>query len=138
MPDGSNLVLRDERISCPEILFRPIMIGIEINIYNIGETCNNLIQKCDIDKRKDFYNCIVLSGGTSKFNGLPERIRKEIQALAPEQMKEEVKVIDSPERNYAAWSGGSLLSSISTFDKEWITKEEYEESGVNIVHKKCI
>jgi len=136
LPDGTHIVLKDLRIRCPEILFKPQMTGIEIGFYNIGETCYNSIQKCDIDKRKDLYNEIVLSGGSSMFNGLPERLTKEIKCLAPESMKEEVRVIASPERNFASWIGGSILSSISTFDM-WITRDEYEESGVNIVHKKC-
>ena len=51
-------------------------------------------------------------------------------------MKEEVKVIATPERKFAAWIGGSILSSISTFDSMWITKNEYQESGATIVHRK--
>ena len=137
LPDGTHLIPKEQRVICPEILFNPEIIGIEINIYNIGETCNNLIQKCDINYRKDFYNNIVLSGGTSMFNGLPERLAKEVKVYAPYPMKEEVKVIDSLCRKYAAWIGGSTLSSISAFDENWITKDEYEEYGVNIVHKKC-
>ncbi len=70
------------------------------------------------------------------YNGLPERLTKEIKALAPESMKEEVKVIATPERKFAAWIGGSILSSISTFDSMWITKNEYQESGATIVHRK--
>ena len=137
MPDGEHIILKDLRIRCPEILFKPQMIGIEIVIYNIGETCYNSIQKCDIDKRKDLYNSIILSGGTSMFNGLPERLTKDIKYLAPDSMKKKVKVIASPERKFASWIGGSILSSISTFEDFWITKDEYEESGVNIVHRKC-
>ena len=72
------------------------------------------------------------------FNELPERLTKEIKALVPESMKEEVKVIDSPERKYAAWIGGSILSSLSTFESSWITKTEYEENGLDIVYKKCL
>lgn len=30
--------------------------------------------KCDIDGRKDFYSNIIHSGGTTMFEGLPERI----------------------------------------------------------------
>ena len=51
-------------------------------------------------------------------------------------MDEEVKVIVSPERKYAAWIGGAILSNISTFES-WINKNEYEESGACIVHRKC-
>ena len=53
-------------------------------------------------------------------------------------MKEEVKVITSLKREFFTWIGGSILSSISDFENKWITKSEYEESGENIVHKKCI
>lgn len=40
-------------------------------------------------------------------------------------MKEEVKIIASPEREFGAWIGGSILSSIKTFDSVWITRFEY-------------
>ena len=71
------------------------------------------------------------------FEGLPERLEKEIKALAPKSMKEEVKVIASPERKFATWIGGSILSCISTFESCWITKTEYEENGASVVHRKC-
>ena len=126
LPDGTHVVVKDQRIRCPEALFKPAMVGKEGS--GIGQTCYDSIQRCDIDVRKDLYNCVVLSGGTSMYNGLPERLTKEIKALAPESMKEEVKVIASPERKFAVWIGGSILSSISTFESMWITKTEYEES----------
>ena len=137
LPDGKHIIIKNLRITCPEILFRPDIAGIKGGICSISNNCYNSIQKCDIDLRKDLYTCIILSGGTSMFNGLQERLTKEIKALAPESIKEEVKVIALPERKYATWIGGSVLSSISTFEKMWITKTEYEENGVNIVHKKC-
>ena len=128
LPDGTNLIIKDQRIRCPEILFN--------SENNIAKKCNDIIQKCDIDDRKDYYNCIILSGGNSMFNGLAERLTREIKKLAPPSMEEEIKVIASPERKLSAWIGGAFLSSISTFDSTWITKTEYEESGVTIVHKK--
>ena len=48
-----------------------------------------------------------------------------------------VNIIASPERNYSQWIGGSILSSLSTFDQMWINKAEYDESGPTIVHRKC-
>ena len=71
------------------------------------------------------------------YNGLPERLTKEMKALAPESMKEEIKVIASPERKFAVWIGGSILSTVSTFESQWITKTKYEESGITIVNRKC-
>ena len=116
---------------------RDLIEEIENYRYNIGQKCKDSIQKCDIDIRKDLYKNIVLSGGTSMLEGLPERLEKEIIDLAPESMKEEVKVIASPKRKYAAWFGGNILSSISSFESNWITRIEYEELGGTIVGRKC-
>jgi actin-related protein len=43
--------------------------------------------KCDVDIRKDLYANVVISGGTTMYEGLPERMQKEITALAPPTMK---------------------------------------------------
>ncbi|ROT62109.1 actin-5 [Penaeus vannamei] len=48
-----------------------------------------------------------------------------------------IKIIAPPERKYSVWIGGSILASLSTFQQMWITKDEYEESGPGIVHRKC-
>merc|ERR1719267_33891 len=90
--------------------------------------------KCDVDIRKDLYANIVLSGGTTMFKGIADRLNKEIVALAPSAMK--IKVVAQPERKYSVWIGGSILASLSTFQQMWISKQEYDESGPSIVHRK--
>ncbi len=47
-------------------------------------------------------------------------------------------MIASPDRRYAVWRGGSTLTSLSTFASMWITKDDYDEHGAGIVHRKCI
>ncbi|XP_070599031.1 actin, alpha skeletal muscle-like [Erythrolamprus reginae] len=47
------------------------------------------------------------------------------------------KIIAPPERKYSVWIGGSILASLSTFQQMWISKDEYEEAGPSIVHRKC-
>ena len=85
LPDGNIITVGSERFRCPEALFKPSMIGLDA--FEIHETTFNSINKCDIDVRKDLYSNIVLSGGTTMFEGLPERLSKEIQALAPSSMR---------------------------------------------------
>ena len=68
------------------------------------------------------------------YAGIADRMSKEITALAPASMK--VKIIAPPERN-SVWISGSILSSLSTFQQMWISKQEYDESGPSIVHRKC-
>ena len=131
LPDGIHITVKEERIRCPEALFKPFMADKDVN--DIAEICYDSIRKFDFDIRKDLYHNIILSGGNTMFEGFPERLTKEIRSLAPETMKEKVKVIASPERKYYNWFGGSILSSIS---QEWITKIDYEEYGSTIVHRK--
>lgn len=40
------------------------------------------------------------------------------------------------ERKYASWLGGSILASLGSFHQLWVTKEEYEEHGISIVHQR--
>merc|ERR1712038_1310974 len=101
----------------------------------IHQTSYNSIMKCDLDIRKDLYANTVLSGGTTMYPGISDRMQKELTSLAPPSMK--IKVIAPPERKYSVWIGGSILSSLSTFQNMWISKAEYYEQGPSIVHRKC-
>jgi actin len=133
LPDGNVITVGNERFRCAEVLFQPSLIGKEAS--GAHDTMFQTIMKCDVDIRKDLYANIVLSGGTTMFPGIAERLTKEITALAPATMK--IKVVAPPERKYSVWIGGSILSSLSTFQAMWITKGEYDESGPSIVHRKC-
>ncbi|CAF3222785.1 unnamed protein product [Rotaria socialis] len=133
LPDGQIITIGNERFRCPEALFAPATVGREDG--GIAEMVYNTIMKCDIDIRKDLYANIVLSGGTTMFPGIADRIQKEITSLAPSIIK--VRTIAPPERKYAVWIGGSILSSLATFQNMWISKQEYDESGPSIVHRKC-
>lgn len=133
LPDGQVITIGNERFRAPEALFRPADLGLEA--AGIDQTTFNSIMKCDMDVRKELYGNIVMSGGTTMFPGIAERMQKEITALAPSSMK--VKIIAPPERKYSVWIGGSILASLSTFQQMWISKQEYDESGPSIVHHKC-
>ena len=133
LPDCQVIDVRNERFRTPEVLFQPSLIGKEVP--GVHDCIFQSIMKCDVDIRKDLYSNIVLSGGTTMFQGIGERMTKELTALAPSTMK--IKVVAPPERKYSVWIGGSILSSLSTFQSMWISKAEYDESGPAIVHRKC-
>ncbi|XP_046546960.1 actin, cytoplasmic-like [Haliotis rubra] len=133
LPDGQVITIGNERFRCPEALFQPSFLGMET--VGIHETTFNSIMRCDVDIRKDLYANTVLSGGTTMFPGIADRMQKEITSLAPSTMK--IKIIAPPERKYSVWIGGSILASLSTFQQMWISKQEYDESGPSIVHRKC-
>jgi len=133
LPDGQVITIGAERFRCPEVLFQPNFIGKESG--GIHQLTFDSIMKCDVDIRRDLYQNTVLSGGTTMFQGIDKRLTKEMTSLAPAAVK--VKIVAPPERKYSVWIGGSILSSLSTFQEMWITKDEYDESGPNIVHRKC-
>jgi len=133
LPDGQVITIGAERFRCPEVLFRPNLMGLEQE--GIHRLTFQSILKSDIDIRKSLLQNVVISGGTTMFHGLPQRVQHEIKQLAADSAK--VKVIAPPERKYSVWIGGSILSSLSTFEEMWVKKDEYDESGPSIVHRKC-
>ncbi|KAK7085457.1 hypothetical protein SK128_021433 [Halocaridina rubra] len=133
LPDGQVITIGNERFRAPESLFQPSFLGMES--VGVHEVVHQSIMRCDIDIRKDLLANIVLSGGSTMYAGIADRMQKEITSLAPSTIK--VKIIAPPERKYSVWIGGSILGSLSTFQAMWIAKEEYDESGPGIVHRKC-
>ncbi|MBD3228512.1 MAG: actin, cytoplasmic 2 [Candidatus Lokiarchaeota archaeon] len=133
LPDGTTLMIGLERFLAPEVFFNPGAIGKDIG--PIDETIVNTVQKCEIDLRRELYGNIILSGGSTMYKGLKERISKEIAEMIPSNVG--IGVIAPPERMYSVWIGGSILSSLKTFQKMWITREEYREIGPKSIHR-CI
>ncbi|KAJ5075103.1 actin [Anaeramoeba ignava] len=128
LKNGDIISISNERIKCCECLFEPKIIGIDLE--GIHKLIYNSIMKCDISSRKDFFNNIILTGGTTLFPNFKERLEKEIKQIIPDKM--EIKIIADPDRKYSSWIGGSILASLSTFQSVWISKEEYDESGPSI------
>jgi len=133
LPDGQVIVVGAERFRCGEVLFQPNLIGKESE--GIHKLAYESIMKCDVDIRRDLYMNTVLSGGSTMFPGIDERLTHEMKQLAPASIK--VKIIAPAERKYSVWIGGSILSSLSTFQEMWISRGEYDDAGPAIVHRKC-
>ncbi|TXT63512.1 MAG: Actin-/Arp1-/Arp2-/Arp3-related protein [Promethearchaeota archaeon] len=131
LPDGETIRVGLERFLAPECLFNPSVIGKELP--PLDDLVVNSINECEMDLRRDLYSNIVLSGGSTMFPGIKERLVKEIREQIPESV--EVKIIAPPERMYSVWIGGSILSSLKTFHRMWITRREYKEMGPSIIHR---
>ena len=81
---------------------------------------------CDINTRKELYANIVLSGGNTMYPGIADRVQKELTAMAPPSIR--IKIIAPPKRKYSVWIGGSILTSMLSFQPMWISK------NVRILH----
>ncbi|MFX0149095.1 MAG: actin, cytoplasmic 2 [Candidatus Hodarchaeota archaeon] len=131
LPDGETITLGIERFLAPECFFNPSVIGKELD--PIDDLIVSSISECDVDLRRDLYSNIVLSGGSTMFPGIKERLTKEIKEMISESV--DVRIISPPERMYSVWIGGSILGSLKTFHRMWITRREYKEYGPSIIHR---
>lgn len=133
LPDGRVLDLGAERFRAPEILFNPEIIGSESpGIHEVIDTC---IQRTDIDLRLNFYSNIILSGGTTLTNGFGARLLDELRKMGPPNRK--ISIVAPPDRKYLTWIGGSILGSLSIFQKTMISADEWHENP-DIIHTNCL
>ena len=131
LPDGETISLGVERFLAPECFFNPSVIGKEIP--PLDDLIVSAISECDVDLRRDLYSNIVLSGGSTMFPGVKQRLTKEIKEQISDTV--DVKIIAPPERMYSVWIGGSILSSLKTFHNMWLTRKDYKELGPQASHR---
>jgi actin len=134
LPDGQVVEVRKCQIAAPEIIFQPQLHDTEMEPGGIHHKIVSVVESCMPFMRAVLYRNIVLSGGNTMFPGFKERLEKELTALVPDQT---LRVIAPPERKYQTWIGGSLLSSLHGFLHMCISKEDYDETGPSVVHRKC-
>ncbi|VEN37293.1 unnamed protein product [Callosobruchus maculatus] len=132
LPDGSTIKVGPARHRAPEILFKPDLIGEECE--GLHEVLMYSIQKSDLDLRKVLFKNIVLSGGSTLFKGFGDRLLSEIKRMSPKETQ--IKISAPQERLYSTWIGGSILASLDTFKKMWVSKREFDEEGQRAIHRK--
>jgi len=143
LPDGRIIKVGAERFEAPECLFQPRLVDVDSD--GAAEMLFKCIQASDIDTRAEFYNHIVLSGGSSMYPGLPSRLEKEIRQLYLERVakgnqaqaaKFKCRIEDPPRRKHMVFLGGAVLAEIMK-DKTafWMNKSEWKEMGVNVLRK---
>jgi len=120
LPDGTIIQIgADIRMGAPEILFG----GGE----SVQKICIDSIETCDVDLRQDLLRQCVVAGGTSMLPGLAPRLKKEMVKLLPKEVAGIMDVCADSQRRYAAWIGGSMFASLSTFDVVAISRQEWED-----------
>jgi len=137
LPDGKQIMIGNERFRCAEAMFRPEVLGKDIE--GVHKNCFESITRSHTEAsvRRDLFSNIILTGGSTLFEGMSERMQHEMSKLA-DGVNSKAKVLAPPERLYSVWLGGSILASLSTFQTMWISKQEYDEyGGAQIIHDKC-
>jgi actin-like protein 6A len=148
LPDGTliDLTTRVGKDLCrvPELLFSEevpyLPNGIDMSILDQHPTLSNLpLHKLihsslsavgDVDIRKDLAGNILLTGGSSVFENMEQRLSLEVPRVVSGAYKCKVLASrNSVERSCAAWIGGSVLTSLGSFQQLWLSRTEYDEYG---------
>lgn len=152
LPDGKTIEVGNERFLIGELLFRPDCLPSALPASSKHSptldphfTFNGLhkmitasIDSTDADLRRTLYENIVLAGGSTLIPGLPARLQRELtNNIGPLYRVKFLTGNTIADRRYADWLGGSILASLGSFHQMWISKQEFEEHGARIIHKKC-
>ncbi|KAH7103234.1 actin-related protein [Auriculariales sp. MPI-PUGE-AT-0066] len=124
LPDGRSITLGAERFRAAEILFNPELVGEEY--AGVHQVIVDAINRVDLDLRKNLFSNVILSGGSTLYQGYGARLLNEVKKLALKDIK--IKI-------YAPPSASSILAGLNTFKKMCVTAEEYQEDP-DIIHKK--
>lgn len=139
LPDGTAVKVGRERFECTEAFFDPSLI--DVDYCGLSNFIYDTIQECDLSIRKSLYGHIVLSGGSSMFPGMPNRIQRDIrQRYLKEVLREDqsrskkchISVEAPSNREFTTFLGGCILSELMSkgSNEFWITRAMYEEIGV--------
>lgn len=112
----------------------------------LEEVVDDAVQSCPIDYRIKLYKNIVLSGGSTLFDGFDKRLQTGLQkrvsdrlmgyssAYTREAADKEIPctVAQNIVQRYAVWFGGSVLGSQPNFANVCKSREQYQEYGPSI------
>lgn len=124
-PDGTCVDMGVERFQLSELMFDPLclsaldVVGSDVSSWKgIPRLVCDATMRCESDSQQSLLSNIVVSGGAATFDGLPDRLRLEVEQMihvsAPGWRVKSMSPGLS-ERPIAAWLGGSILASLGTF-----------------------
>lgn len=133
LPDGRRVSVGRERFLCPEALLQPTAFGSrEPGLHLLAV---NSLNMCDVGLKPLLRGNVLLTGGSSLFRGLPERLQHELSHILPGGG---VQVVATETRKHAVWLGGSILAALTTFQNMWMPRREYLEKGPHAVYRSFI
>ena len=127
LPDSKELTLGNELFEVNEILFNP---GENPELKSVTNMVVNSLNLCDDDVKKEINESVCLIGGTTLMKNFSERLRLE---LSDNKDFGTYNMAPAPERQFSAWIGGSIMSSLDNFQYLWVSKEEFDENGKSLV-----
>ncbi|CAI5760699.1 unnamed protein product [Candida verbasci] len=103
----------------------------DVEVRGLSQLITHSLNLIDIDLRSSIANNIIVTGGVSLIPGLTEKLYHELTNNNPGLKIRLHAVGNQQERINQSWIGGSVLASLGTFHQMWVTKQEYEEVGID-------
>lgn len=130
LPDQNVINVGAERFRAPEVLFNPALLGREDE--GVHRCLESAVMASDLDLHRILCANIVLAGGSTKLTSFGEVLFSRIKDIF-----QDLKIqISSPKsRHISAFTGGAVLTSMPSFEENWITKKQYKEEGARALLK---
>ena len=151
LPDGTVVDMGLERFQMTEMLFDPSSADEEcvdmalMGYYNPSQNINssdgiarlisNAVLRCDTDVQANLLQNLVIAGGGSATEGIPERIKLEVENLVHSSapgLRIKSIALGASERALTTFLGGSILASLGSFHEMWMSRQEYDEFGPSL------
>jgi len=132
LPDETYILVENEQFLAPEAFFDTKLYKKDLESTGVHNLVFEAIQKCESSQRKALAAKVFLAGGSTLIKGFAARLEKELNKLGSSSLEFKVAAPTTERRpEYAAWIGGSILGSLSSFSSLSVTKQQYEESGAS-------
>ena len=130
LPDMTTITFDSEAFKVPEAYFNPSVLG--NNGPGLNQAIHIAITKTDSKHHVELCKNLVLTGGSSVFNGFPERLNHDLPSLLPYQ----VKLMAIPEqRKYGTWLGALNVIEVKLATDKLITSKDYQEQGPGVFNR---
>ena len=130
LPDGSQILLEDEVYNAPEALFNPSLVG--SSAIGLSQLIFDTVMGCPIDTRRELFGNILLIGGTSQLDQLPDRLDNDLGKMVPSSV--EINLVIPEEPQTCTWHGGSSFAGLHQFAEKLFTRQMYAEYGPGAIH----
>lgn len=125
--EEATVELRSEPFMVPEVLFRPMDIG--LNQHGVAGLIAASLAELPVELREVCLSNVVVCGGNANFPGFLQRLQKELQPLVPSGAKCSIR-LGTPDAITCAWHGARIQANEHTFLTDFVvTKRQYEEEG---------
>lgn len=120
-----QLHLGVEQIRALELMFQPSMMG--SSEAGIIETIDYVLKCFTSDEQLKLVENIYVTGGCGRFDGLKERLVRELTEIRPFQTSFNVVIADDPSLD--AWTSARAFANSDNFDQFTTTKADFQEYG---------